>query len=102
LVFSIVDLAGGINANETYSSSSTSSNSSGFIFNISGGEIYTADNMSTNVNMIFKVTSHNTSTKTIQGTFSVTALNSSNAVTTISNGPFNATYPSSIGRKVCL
>jgi hypothetical protein len=93
LVFSIVDIAGGINANETYSSSSTTSNSSGFVFNISGGEIYTADNFSTNVNMIFKVTSHNTSTKTIQGTFSGTALNSSNVVTAISNGQFKATYP---------
>lgn len=92
LVFSIVDLAGGINANETYSSNNTTGNSSGFIFNISGGEIYTADNSSTNVNMIFKVTSHSTATKTIQGTFSGTSLTSSNAVATVTNGQFKATY----------
>ena len=92
LIFSIVDFAGGITANETYSSNNTTGNSSGFIFNIPSGEIYTADNNSTNVNMTFKVTSHNTATKTIQGTFSGTALTSSNAVVTVSNGQFKGTY----------
>ena len=92
LVFGIADLSGGINANETYSSTNTTGNSSGFVFNIQSGEIYSADNMTSNVNMIFKVTSHNTGTKTIQGTFSGTALNSSNVITTISNGQFKAIY----------
>jgi len=93
LIFSLVDFAGGINANETYNSNSTTGNASVFIFNIFGGEIYSADNTSTGgVNMIFKVTSHNTATKTIQGTFSGTALTSTNTVVTVSNGTFKATY----------
>lgn len=92
LVFAITDLSGGINVNETYSSSNTTGNSSGFIFSGSNGEMYTADNTTTTVNLVFKVTSHNSSTKTIQGTFSGTVLNSSNAVKNITSGQFKCTY----------
>jgi len=92
LVFAIIDLAGGINVNETYSSSNTTSNSSGFVFTAGSGEMYTADNTTSGVNLIFKVTSHNTSTKTMQGTFSGTVRNSANAIKTITTGSFKGTY----------
>ena len=93
LVFGLVDLSGGMNANETYSSTSTTGNSCGFVFNSSNtSEMYSADNTTTTVNIVFKVTSHNTGTKTIQGTFSGTALNASNAIKTITNGQFKGTY----------
>lgn len=92
LVFAIVDLGGGINANETYSSSNIAGNSSGFVFSAGSGEMYTADNTTSGVNLIFKVTSHNTSTKTMVGTFSGTVRNSANAIKTISNGQFKGTY----------
>ena len=91
LVFSLVDLSGGMNANETYSSASITGNSCGFIFG-GASEMYTADNSTTNVNMIFKVTSHNATTKVVQGTFSGTVLNSSNVIKTITNGQFKGTY----------
>ena len=91
LVFGLVDLSGGMNANETYSSTSTTGNSCGFVFS-GATEMYSADNTTTSVNLVFKVTSHNTGTKTIQGTFSGTVLNSSNVVKTITNGQFKATY----------
>jgi len=91
LVFGLVDLAGGMNANETYSSTSTTGNSCGFVFS-GATEMYSADNTTTNVNIVFKVTSHNTGTKTIQGTFSGTALNASNVIKTITNGQFKGTY----------
>ena len=92
LVFAITDLSGGINVNETYSSSNTTGNSSGFVFSGANGEMYSADNTTTTVNLVFKVTSHNTSTKAIQGTFTGTVLNSSNAVKTITGGQFKGTY----------
>jgi hypothetical protein len=93
LVFGLADLAGGINANETYSSTNISGNSCGFVFSSSNSsEMYSADNTTTTVNIVFKVTSHNTSTKVIQGTFSGTVLNSSNVIKTITNGQFKATY----------
>jgi hypothetical protein len=92
LVFAIVDFSGGMNANETYNSNNTTGNSSGFVFIADSGEIYTADNTTSGVNLIFKVTSHNTSTKSIQGTFSGTVRNSVNAIKTITNGTFKGTY----------
>lgn len=93
LVFGLVDISGGMNTNETYNSTSTTGNSCGFVFNSSNtSEMYSADNTTTNVSIVFKVTSHNTSTKTIQGTFSGTALNASNVIKTITNGQFKGTY----------
>lgn len=91
IVFGITDFAGGIQNNETYSSSSTTGNSAGFVFSGPTG-MYTADNTTSGVNLIFKITSHNTTTKTIVGTFSGTVLNAANAVKTITNGQFMGTY----------
>jgi hypothetical protein len=42
--------------------------------------------------MVFKVTSHNTTTKTIEGTFSGTCRNAANAIKTITTGTFKGTY----------
>ena len=81
-------MSGGIQSNETYNSNSTTNNSAGFIFN-SGTNSYTADNTTTpGVNMVFKITSHNTTTKTIEGTFSGTCRNATNAIKTITAGTF--------------
>lgn len=92
IVFALTDMSGGMNANETYNSASSTSNSSGFVFSAGSGEMYQADMSMSNVSLVFKVTSHNTSTKTIQGTFSGTVRNSANAVKTITNGTFKGTY----------
>ena len=92
LVFGLADLTGGINANETYNSNSITSNSGGFVFIAASGDMLTASTATTGVNITFKVTTHNTSTKTIQGTFSGTAKDAANANKTITNGTFKATY----------
>jgi hypothetical protein len=92
LVFSIVDLAGGINNSETYNSATTTGNSSGFLFKEAGGDIWTADNATTGASVIFKITSHNTSAKTISGTFSGTVKNFAGTVLSITAGTFSATY----------
>jgi hypothetical protein len=91
-IFSLVDILGGINNNETYNTSSTTSNTGGFIFNTSGGDIWTADPQTAGTSVVFKITTHNTSTKTITGTFSGTVKNSAGAVLAITNGTFTATY----------
>jgi hypothetical protein len=89
---SLFDLALGIQANEAYNTSGTLTNFAGFVF-LGATVTYVADPSKTNVSMIFKVTSHNTTTKTITGTFSGTALDAGNAIKTITNGEFKGTYP---------
>ena len=93
LLFNFTDNAGGINANETYNTNAIASNTGGFSFNAAGGETYDADLTTSGVHITFKVTSHNTSTKTIVGTFSGTVKNSANVTKTISNGSFTMIYP---------
>jgi len=92
-IFSLVDIAGGINTNETYNTISTTSNTGAFIFNFSGGDIWTADPQTPGTSVIFTITSHNTSTKTVTGTFSGTVKNSAGTPLAITNGTFTATYP---------
>ena len=91
-IFSLVDMSGGINNNETYNTNSTIGNTGAFIFNSLGGDIWTADPQTSGTSVIFKITTHNTSTKTITGTFSGTVKNSAGAVLAITNGTFTATY----------
>lgn len=94
ITFGLVDIAGGIQVNETYSTSATATNAAAFAFDNAAGTIsYTADPSTTGVTLIFKVTSHNTTTKTIQGIFSGTVKDAANVTKTISNGTFQATYP---------
>jgi hypothetical protein len=88
----LFDLAGGIQNNETYNTSGTVTNFAGFVF-LGATVTYVADPSKTNVSMIFKVTSHNTATKTIIGTFSGTVLDAGNLMKTITNGEFKGTYP---------
>jgi hypothetical protein len=93
IVILVNDIAGGIQNNETYNTVSLPIvNSGGFIF-VGASVTYTADPSKANVSMIFKVTSHNTITKTITGTFGGTALDAANAIKTITNGEFKGTYP---------
>ena len=92
-IFSLVDITGGINNNETYNTNSTSSNTGAFIFNFTAGDIWTADPQTAGTSVIFKITTHNTSTKTITGTFSGTVKNFAGTVLAITSGTFTATYP---------
>ena len=92
IIIALADFGGGINANENYNTNALASNGGGFLFSAGSGESYNADNSTSGVNLLIKVTSHNTSTKTIQGTFSGTVRNSANAIKTITNGTFKGTY----------
>lgn len=92
LEFELLDLAGGIQNNETYSCSSTgTTNAAAFIY-IGATQSYSADPSITGVTLTFKVTSHVTGTKTIEGTFSGTVKDDANATKTIANGTFKGTY----------
>jgi hypothetical protein len=94
--FSLIDLTGGILANETYNSNSIGlTNIGAFYFTNGAGTIdLSADPSMPTVNIIFKITSHNTATKTIIGTFSGTAHDAVSGTTkTITSGTFTAVYP---------
>ena len=85
------DIAGGIQDNEIYSTNTTSGNGAGLLF-ISATETYTANNTTNTVNLVFKVTTHNKATKTIQGIFSGSVLDTNSAIKYITNGQFRGTY----------
>ncbi len=92
----IGDISGTINANETYSSTATLSNAFAFAFtNGTSGQILLASpaNTADGATMTLKVTSINTTTKTVTGTFSGTAVDDTNGKHTITNGTFTAVYP---------
>jgi hypothetical protein len=91
IVLAITDFGGGIQNNETYSSSSSTGNSCAFIFT-DGATVLQADPSTAGVTITLKVTTHNTTTKTITGTFSGTCKDG--AVTkNITLGTFTGTYP---------
>ncbi len=92
LVFSLVDLVGGIGA-EQYNTNSTTNNSGAFIFTTAGGDTWSSDPTVTGTNVTFSVTSHNTTTKTITGTFTGTVKNGAGTVLSINTGTFTAVYP---------
>ena len=92
LVITLNDVAGGIQVNETYTSTATTTNLVVFDF-IGATETYTADPSTTGVTLTLKITGHNTTTKTITGTFSGTVKNAANVTKSITNGQFTATYP---------
>jgi hypothetical protein len=92
IVIAISDVAGGIQASETYSTSAaTTFNAGNFLF-IGSAETYAADPTKMGTNIIFKIISHDPAAKTISGTFGGTVLNTASAFKTISNGDFKATY----------
>jgi hypothetical protein len=91
--FGLIDVAGGITVNETYTSNATTTNAVIFSFLSAGTTEYYADPSTTGKVMTFKITAHNTTTKTIEGTFSGTAENEAGATKTITAGTFKGTYP---------
>lgn len=99
LSFTFIDLIGGVLANEQYTSTSTfTTNVAAFYFIAAGNTLDLTAEPATPPggpigNMIFIVTSHNTTTKTIVGTFSGTAFDAISSTTkTITNGTFTAKY----------
>jgi hypothetical protein len=95
-ILALIDIGGGINANETYNTNSITISNSGYFYFLGGGlELEATDPTQTpGVNIVIKVTSHNTTTKTIVGTFSGTAFDyTSSTIKTITNGTFTAIYP---------
>ncbi|MEQ1677460.1 MAG: hypothetical protein ABL876_12205 [Chitinophagaceae bacterium] len=95
--FTFIDLSGGITA-ETYNTTSTGlTNAAAFYFLDGAGTLdLTAEpGAPTPIgNMVFTVTSHNTTTKTIIGTFSGTAFDAiSSTNKTITLGTFTIVYP---------
>jgi len=92
IVIAIADLNNVVNANETYVSTSTTSNSAGIEIDY-GGVTFFADPQTPTASVTVKVTSHNTATKVIAGTFSGTLKDQTGTQTlTITNGEFNFHY----------
>ena len=92
------DPAGGVfTAGETYNTNITTlANGAYFYFDgLPGLELEASDPTTTpGVNIVVTITSHNTATKTIIGTFQGTALDYvSNTTKTITNGTFKIVYP---------
>lgn len=97
--FTLIDLAGGITANEQYASTSTGTTNAGafYFFDMANTIDLTAEPAIPPAaavgNMVFIITSHSIATKTIIGTFSGTAFDAvSNTTKTITNGNFTAKY----------
>lgn len=88
----LTDLGGGINGNEIYNTSSSINNPAVFEVSDFNGTLYEASASTPGVNIAIKITSHNTTTKVIDGTFSGTAKNGSGATKTITAGQFKAQY----------
>lgn len=88
----LTDLSGGILANETYTTNTTTSNAAGFQVFDQGVPLFQAEPSISGTNITVKVTAHNTILKTIEGTFSGTAQNGANALVPITNGQFKAKY----------
>jgi len=83
------DASGSINANENYTSPPGATNSVYFAWQDSTGNLYETSTSP----FTAKVTSHNTTTKVIKGTFSGTAKNILNTTTkTITGGVFEVNY----------
>jgi hypothetical protein len=90
IVLAIADINNSIN-NETYVSNTTSGNAA--LIDIDyGGDTFSADPQVTNAAVTVTVTTHNTTTKVLAGTFSGTLKNANGQLLTISNGSFNIHY----------
>lgn len=90
VVIALVDVSGTINVNENYSTVVSANNTALFTF-IDGT---TMENLTTDAtrNLTFKVTSHNTTAKTLSGTFSGQLKSGSGSTLTVTNGSFTCTY----------
>ncbi len=90
----ITDGNGTINNNEEYKTNVATGNLATFMYLIDEPDAnYVADFSVTGSNMTIKVTSHNTTTKTIKGTFSGTAKDDDGNNVVITNGEFEGVYP---------
>ena len=97
IIFNFIDLTGGITNTEQYFATSTGTiNACDFYFTDGLGnlDLFSGPGAPPTGTMVFTVTSHNTATKTITGTFQGTAFDSvSGTMKTISGGTFTAVYP---------
>lgn len=93
--FDLTDITGGIQTNENYNTNIATLANFGTFYYLGGGLDLEADpTVTPAVNILIKVTSHNTTTKTVTGTFSGTAKDvTSGTIKTITNGQFTAVYP---------
>jgi hypothetical protein len=89
LIVTLSDISGGMNANETYN---TSTNLATFHFTSGSGTTYEADASTPGSSLVFKVTSNNTTTKTISGTFSGNVKDGAGNTKAITNGTFTTVY----------
>ena len=89
----LADIGGGIMNGETYSTTSTTVNNVALLVNDMSGTVYEANASIAGLTFKATVTSHNTSTKTITGTFSGTVKNGAGVTKTITGGTFTGTYP---------
>ncbi len=93
IIFDFLDLAGGINANETYDTKSQGATNTGDFYFTNANLDLAADPFDTSVGIIFTVQSHNTVTRNIKGIFSGTAFDFvSGTIKTIVGGTFDITY----------
>ena len=95
-VIDLVDLAGGVLAAEQYNCATFNgtANTGGVYYIGVTGTTYDADFTFPTNTMIVRITSHNTTTKTIVGTFSgKMILNGGTTLTDITSGQFTVTYP---------
>jgi hypothetical protein len=93
LEIELLDLSGGIQANEQYKCDGTSINL-GTVNFINGANVtYDADPFFPTNTVIVKITSHNTGTKRIIGTFSGKAIINGGSTLVDVSGTFDITYP---------
>jgi hypothetical protein len=89
----IFDINATITAGETYNSNAAAANGMAFyVENAAGDVLYEADPSVAGVNIVLTVTTHNTATKFIEGTFSGTAKDGAGVTKTITLGTFRGTY----------
>jgi hypothetical protein len=91
----LLDISATISNNENYNMATFTgtANTGGFYFTGAGTKEYNADPGFTGNTVIAKVTNHNTTTKTMTGTFSGKALDENGVLKTITSGAFTVTYP---------
>lgn len=90
----LADVAGGINNNETYTTTSPTANN--VVLDVSDAmlnTLYEANNQITGLTFTVTVTSHVVATKTITGTFAGTVKDGGGNTKTLTNGSFTGTYP---------
>lgn len=89
----VADFSGAITAGETYNTNNASGNGASFyVENAAGDVLYEADPTIAGVNIIVTVTTHNTTTKFIEGTFTGTAKDGAGVTKNITLGTFRGTY----------